>query len=111
MFVTDGRECLRRGFRARIHSESRKAEGQFTLRRNTPQISCHELPLADPGQEAIWHSFIILVGETAVKASSIDRKFGLSKLCKRLGEYEEGEYPATCPKLAPEPLSPVCEEE
>lgn len=54
---------------------------------------------------------VILVGETAVKASSVDRKFGLSKLCKRLGEYEEGEYPEICPQLAPEPLSPVCEEE
>ncbi|WP_165068124.1 relaxase/mobilization nuclease domain-containing protein [Desulfovibrio sp. ZJ200] len=54
---------------------------------------------------------VIFVGETAVKASSVDRKFGLSKLCKRLGEYEEGEYPETCPKLAPEPLSPVCGEE
>lgn len=54
---------------------------------------------------------VILVGESAVKASSVDRKFGLSKLCKRLGEYEEGEYPETCPQLAPEPLSPVCEEE
>lgn len=34
---------------------------------------------------------VIFVGETAVKASSVDRKFGLSKLCKRLGEYEEWE--------------------
>lgn len=54
---------------------------------------------------------VIFVGDSAVKASSVDRKFGLSRLCKRLGEYEEGEYPQTCPKLAPVPLSPVCEEE
>lgn len=52
MFVADGRECLRRGFRAGIHGKSRKAERQFTQRRNTPQISCPELPLADPRQEA-----------------------------------------------------------
>lgn len=54
---------------------------------------------------------VIFVGDTAVKASSIDRKFGLSRLCKRLGEYEEGEYPEPCLKLAPEPLSPICEQE
>lgn len=40
---------------------------------------------------------VIFVGNTAVKASSVDRNFGLSRLCKRLGEYEEGEYPAEMP--------------
>lgn len=54
---------------------------------------------------------VIFVGETAVKASAVDRKFGLSKLCKRLGEYEEGEYAEAAHTPAPEPLSPVCEEE
>lgn len=54
---------------------------------------------------------VIFVGDIAVKASSVDRKFGLSKLCKRLGEYEEGEYPEISPAPDPEPLSPVCEEE
>lgn len=45
------------------------------------------------------------------KASSVDRNFGLSKLCKRLGEYEEGEYPAEMPVPQPEPVSHVCEKE
>lgn len=51
---------------------------------------------------------VIFVGETAVKASSVDRKFGLSKLCKKLGEFEEGEYPVEPPKREPEPVSHVC---
>ena len=54
---------------------------------------------------------VIFVGETAIKASSVDRKFGLSKLCKKLGEFEEGEYPVKPPKRAPEPVSHVCAEE
>jgi hypothetical protein len=54
---------------------------------------------------------IVFVGATAVKASSIDRNFGLSKLCKRLGEFEAGEYPEEKPKIEPEPVSQVCVEE
>lgn len=54
---------------------------------------------------------VIFVGNTAVKASSVDRNFGLSRLCKRLGEYEEGEYPAEMPVPQPEPVSHVCEKE
>jgi Holliday junction resolvase-like predicted endonuclease len=59
---------------------------------------------------------IVFAGDIAVKASSIDRNFGLSKLCKRLGEYEAGEYPPANsdedkPKIEPEPASDVCAEE
>jgi hypothetical protein len=56
---------------------------------------------------------IVFVGDTVVKASSVDRNFGLSKLCKRLGEYEAGEYPPDDekPKIEPEPVSDVCAEE
>ena len=53
---------------------------------------------------------IVFVGETAVKASSIDRNFGLSRLCKRLGEYKAGVYPPEAedmPKIEPEPVSEV----
>jgi hypothetical protein len=53
---------------------------------------------------------IVFAGETAVKASSIDRNFGLSKLCKRLGEFEAGEYPPEAedmPTIEPEPVSDV----
>ena len=50
---------------------------------------------------------IIFVGEKAVKASSVDRAFGMGKLCKRLGEFEEGMYPDALGKIAPEPVSSV----
>ena len=35
---------------------------------------------------------VIFVGDTAIKASSVDRNFGMSKLCKRLGEFKPGFY-------------------
>lgn len=55
---------------------------------------------------------IIFVGDTAVKASSVDRNFSLSKLCKRLGEFKPGYYSErTFKKPAPEPVSHVCREE
>ena len=50
---------------------------------------------------------IIFVGEKAVKASSVDRAFSMGKLCKRLGEFEEGTYPDALGKIAPEPVSSV----
>ena len=55
---------------------------------------------------------VIFVGDTAVKASSVDRKFSMSKLCKRLGEFKPGYYSErTFKKSAPEPISHVCREE
>ena len=54
---------------------------------------------------------IIFVGEIAVKASSVDRAFSMGKLCKRLGEFEEGAYPEDLGKIAPEPVSSVNLEE
>ena len=55
---------------------------------------------------------VIFVGDTAVKASSVDRKFSMSKLCKRLGEFKPGYYSErTFKKSAPEPVSHVCREE
>ena len=55
---------------------------------------------------------VIFVGDTAVKASSLDRNFGMSKLCKRLGEFKPGFYSErTFHKPAPEPISHVCQEE
>jgi hypothetical protein len=54
---------------------------------------------------------VVFVGEIAVKASSIDRNFGLSRLCKRLGEFEAGEYTEEKPKIAPEPVSDVALDE
>lgn len=50
---------------------------------------------------------IIWVGETAIKASSVDRSFSMGKLSKRLGEFVAGNYEAAIPKIEPEPLSPA----
>ena len=46
---------------------------------------------------------IIWVGETAVKASSVDRSFSMGKLVKKLGEFVAGNYEAEI-KIEPEPL-------
>ena len=55
---------------------------------------------------------VIFVGDTAIKASSVDRNFGMSKLCKRLGEFKPGFYSErTFHKPAPEAVSHVCREE
>jgi len=54
---------------------------------------------------------IVFVGEKAVKASSIDRDFGLSKLCKRLGDFVPSESLTVLEKLQPEPVSEVNLEE
>lgn len=55
---------------------------------------------------------MIFVGDTAVKASSVDRNFGLSKLCKRRDEFKPGYYSErTFKKPSPEPVSRVCREE
>ncbi len=55
---------------------------------------------------------VIFVGDTAVKASSMDRNFSLPTLSKRLGEFKPGYYSErTFKKSAPEPVSHVCREE
>ena len=55
---------------------------------------------------------VIFVGDTAVKASSVDRNFSLSRLSKRLGAFKPGYYSErTFSKPAPEPVSHVCREE
>jgi hypothetical protein len=54
---------------------------------------------------------VVFVGEVAVKASSIDRHFGLSKLCKRLGEYEPGDYAPEMKPPEPEPVSTIVKDE
>ena len=55
---------------------------------------------------------VIFVGDTAVKASSVDRNFSLSRLSKRLGEFKPGYYSErTFSKPALEPVSHVCREE
>ena len=55
---------------------------------------------------------VIFVGDAAVKASSVDRNFSLSRLSKRLGEFKPGFYSEwTFSKPAPESVSHVCREE
>lgn len=54
---------------------------------------------------------IIFVGEIAVKASSVDRAFSMGKLCKKLGDFEEGSYSDALEKITPEPVSSVNLEE
>ncbi|MBD5417403.1 MAG: relaxase/mobilization nuclease domain-containing protein, partial [Desulfovibrio sp.] len=54
---------------------------------------------------------IVFVGDKAVKASSIDRRFSMAKLCKRLGEFIAGEYDALIPKIEPEPVSRIAEDQ
>ena len=61
---------------------------------------------------------IIFVGAIAVKASSVDRAFGMSTLCKRLGDFvpapaaeTEKQIDTPPPPLPPEPVSAVNLEE
>ena len=54
---------------------------------------------------------IVFVGEVAVKASSVDRSLSLKNLCKKLGEFEPGEYALPLEKIEPEPVSSVNLEE
>ena len=54
---------------------------------------------------------IVFVGDMAIKASSIDRQFSMGKLCKRLGEFKAGDYSTSMPKIEPEPVSKIAEEE
>lgn len=48
---------------------------------------------------------VIFWGDIAVKASSVDRAFSMGKLCKKLGGFEEGDYPVNGPH-GPENMSP-----
>lgn len=53
---------------------------------------------------------VIWVGDVAVKASNVDRQFSMSKLCKRLGEFQPGDY-GEIANPPPEPVSSVNQEE
>ena len=54
---------------------------------------------------------IVFVGDKAVKASSIDRRFSMAKLCKRLGNFIPGDYGAPMPQIVPEPVSKIAEDQ
>ena len=53
----------------------------------------------------------MFVGEIAVKASSVDRAFSMKNLCKKLCEFEPGNYDPEPTKIEPEPVSSVNFEE
>ena len=46
---------------------------------------------------------MVWVGDVAVKASCVDRAFSMPKLVKKLGEFEEGNYPKERTRPMPEP--------
>jgi len=48
---------------------------------------------------------LVWVGDVAVKASSVDRAFSMPKLVKKLGEFEEGDYPSERTTFNPEPVT------
>ena len=77
--------------------------------------SWHELHagLAEVGMRFVrkGSGAVIYVGETPVKASSVDRSFALGRLCKRLGEFEESLCLSVVPPPEPEPVSHVCAKE
>lgn len=50
---------------------------------------------------------IIWIDNTAIKASSVDRAFSMGKLCKKLGEFEAGNYENERPTHGAEPLYPA----
>ena len=50
---------------------------------------------------------IIFVGDIAVKASSVDRKFSMKKLIKRLGDFVPGSYQPAKIEIFPEPVSDI----
>ena len=54
---------------------------------------------------------VIFVGDIAVKALSMDRAFSMGGLCKKWGDFEEGNYSDAMEKIAPEPVSSVNLEE
>lgn len=54
---------------------------------------------------------VIFVGDIAVKASSVDRAFSMKKLCRKWGEFTEGNYTEEKEALPPEPVSSVNLEE
>ena len=54
---------------------------------------------------------VIFVGDIAVKASSVDRAFSMKKLCRKWGEFTEGNYMEKKEALPPEPVSSVNLEE
>ena len=88
-------------------------ERGFSIIKNAEYWKELHRKLADVGLrfEKKGSGAIIFVGEIAVKASSVDRAFSLKNLCKKLGEFEPGNYAPVLGKIEPEPVSSVNLEE
>ena len=98
-----GEKSAQRIAQERGHSIMKEAE---TWRELHEKLAAVGLRFVKKGSGAI-----VFVGDVAVKASSVDRAFSMKKLCARLGDFEEGTYPDTMEKIAPEPVSSVNREE
>jgi hypothetical protein len=100
---SSGEKSAQRIAQERGHAVIQKAQSWKEL---------HEgLAKADLRFEKKGSGAVVFVGDTAVKASSIDRNFGLGKLCKRLGDYEPGNYEPEMKTPEPEPVSDIALEE
>lgn len=89
--------------------------GHGIIKNATSWLELHQ-QLAEKGLrfEKKGSGAIIFVGEITVKASSVDRAFGMSKLCQRLGDFVAAPEPKvdTPPRpRPPEPVSAVNHEE
>lgn len=94
-----GEKSAQRIAQERGHDIMKKAESWAELHKKLAAVG---LRFEKKGSGAV-----IFVGDIAVKASSVDRAFSMGKLCKKLGEFEEGTYPDVLGKVAPEPVSSV----
>ena len=94
-----GEKSAQRIAQERGHDIMKKAESWAELHKKLAAVG---LRFEKKGSGAV-----IFVGDIAVKASSVDRAFSMGKLCKKLGEFEEGTYPDDLGKVAPEPVSSV----
>jgi hypothetical protein len=82
--------------------------GHSVIRNAASWAGLHEgLAKVDLRLERKGSGAVVFVGDTAVKASSLDRNFGLSRLCKRLGEFEPGNYAPVMKAPEPEPVSSI----
>jgi len=103
--LCSGAESLENATGEKSAQRIARERGQHIIKEATSWRELHE-GLATVGLrfERKGSGALIWVGDEAVKASSVDRAFSLPKLVKKLGEFEEGEYPAERPTFKPEPV-------
>ena len=91
-----GEKSAQRIARERGHSIIMKATSWRALHEELAEVG---LRFEKKGSGAL-----VWVGDVAVKASSVDRAFSMPKLVKKLGEFEEGDYPSERTAFKPEPV-------